>query len=178
MKCYAIPYKIQRYDVILGCRIQFKMVLLDLLIRVSLVRVQQGEPRGTDFFGSSFFRYARRLSRRSAWIKRSILLAGGRLIAAPTRRTVYPGFLWPSGCFPSSGPGCARSTFPEGEGFLRRGCEKNPLLGEGGSAKPRRVWGGTNSDPVPPLFRPCGPPSPRGRFYGVVFSPGGRSRSG
>ena len=25
------------------------------------------------------------------------------------------------GCFPSSGPGCARSTFPVGEGFLRRG---------------------------------------------------------
>ena len=32
----------------------------------------------------------------------------------------------------------------------------NPLLGEGGSAKPRRVWGGTNLDPVPPLFRPWG----------------------
>ena len=25
------------------------------------------------------------------------------------------------GCFPSSGPGCARATFPVGEGYLRRG---------------------------------------------------------
>ena len=25
------------------------------------------------------------------------------------------------GCFPSSGPGCARSTFPVGEGFLPAG---------------------------------------------------------
>ena len=33
---------------------------------------------------------------------------------------------------------------------------QNPLLGEGGSAKPRRVWGGMNPDPVPPLFRPWG----------------------
>ena len=31
---------------------------------------------------------------------------------------------------------------------------KNPLLlGEGGSAKPRRVWGGMNPDLVPPLRR-------------------------
>ena len=33
---------------------------------------------------------------------------------------------------------------------------KNPLLGEGGSAKRRRVWGGTNSDLCRLLFRPGG----------------------
>ena len=37
------------------------------------------------------------------------------------------------GCFPSSGPGCARSTFPVGEGCLRRVVPYLPL-GEGAAA--------------------------------------------
>ena len=42
---------------------------------------------------------------------------------------------------------------------------QNPLLGEGGPAEPGRVWGGTKSDLVPPLFRRCGGTfSPRGRL--------------
>ena len=42
-------------------------------------------------------------------------------LPAPGGRTVHPGLLWPSGCFPSSVTGFARATFPVGEGFLRRG---------------------------------------------------------
>ena len=47
--------------------------------------------------------------------------------------------------------------------------KENPLLGEGGSAKPRRVWGGTGMDLVPPLFRP---------LRVCFFSSGRRSRPG
>ena len=35
------------------------------------------------------------------------------------------------GCFPSSGPGCARSTFPGGEGDLRRGYDTGRFLRRG-----------------------------------------------
>ena len=55
---------------------------------------------------------------------------------------------------------------------------KNPLLGEGGSAKPRRVWGGTNSDPVPPLFRPLRGHLPPGEGWRAAISrPYGLSHS-
>ena len=43
---------------------------------------------------------------------------------------------------------------PSPWGKASSGGGQNPLLGEGGSAKPRRVWGGTNLDLTPPLFRP------------------------
>ena len=73
------------------------------------------------------------------------------------------------GCFPSSGPGCARSTFPVGEGFLRRGVFI--------SVRPGPV--GVLSTPVPaspvhPLQageggdsagRKAGPPSPLERVF-------------
>ena len=46
-----------------------------------------------------------------------------------------------------------------------QGKAEDPLLGEGGPAKPGRVWGGTRSDLVPPLFRRLrAAPSPRGRL--------------
>ena len=38
------------------------------------------------------------------------------------------------GCFPSSGPGCARSTFPGGEGDLPAGVFPYLPLGEGAAA--------------------------------------------
>ena len=72
------------------------------------------------------------------------------------------------GCFPSSGPGCARSTFPVGEGFLRRGSIHRGLaLTFRGPLHTRRC-GGTLSKqeragaPHPARATP-GPPSPWGK---------------
>ena len=49
----------------------------------------------------------------------------------------------------SSGGGC-----PGGKPSpYETGVGQNPLLGEGGPAKPGREWGGTGTDLVPPLIR-------------------------
>ena len=48
--------------------------------------------------------------------------------AAPHPSGLRPATLSQERVFPSSGPGCARSTFPEGEGDLRRGYDTGPLL--------------------------------------------------
>ena len=61
---------------------------------------------------------------------------------------------------------CREEAFPSGEGGspqARRMRGQNPLLGEGGSAKPGREWGGAGSDLVPPLIRPCGATFPQGK---------------
>ena len=59
---------------------------------------------------------------------------------------------------------------------------KTLSLREGGSAKPRRVWGGTGTDLVPPLFLPLGGHLPPGEGWrapgGCFFSSGRRSRPG
>ena len=61
-------------------------------------------------------------------------------------------------------PGCKQK--PSLYERVDQGKVEDPLLGEGGPAKPGRVWGGTRSDLVPPLFRQgfALPPSPRGRL--------------
>ena len=64
---------------------------------------------------------------------------------------------------PSSVPGYARSTFPVGEGDLRRGLSY-PLLGEGGRAVgPDGCGAGRRTDLVPPLIRRCGGTFPQGK---------------
>ena len=54
-------------------------------------------------------------------------------------------------------------TFPWGK-------VEDPLLGEGGPAEPGRVWGGTKSDLVPPLFRRCGGTFPQGQCHQLKVS--------
>ena len=89
------------------------------------------------------------------------------LIRPPTRRTVYPGLLWPSGCFPSSVRARGPATFPAGEGdlpagaarkktlSLRDGCGTKPSPGRGwlGEAETGvgRCWVGPGTAPLPAL---------------------------
>ena len=112
---------------------------------------------------------------------------GGRCRRSGGRGAV-PGWFWvpphtrqgfalpPSprrGFFPSSVPGCARSTFPVGEGFLRRGSLTFPVgegflparafpylpLGEGAAAAAEegRYRVGSGSGPTPVRASPCHP---------------------
>ena len=54
---------------------------------------------------------------------------------------------------------------------------QNPLPGEGGPAEPGRVWGGTRSDLVPPLFRRCGGTFPQGKAKSpLLLGEGGRAK--
>ena len=63
--------------------------------------------------------------------------------AAPHPSGLRRATLFQERVFPSSGPGCARSTFPVGEGFLRRG---RSLAFPWGKVPPqRRKRGGTKS---------------------------------
>ena len=61
-------------------------------------------------------------------------------------------------------------TFPWGK-------VEDPLLGEGGPAEPGRVWDGTRSDLVPPLFRRCGGTFPQGKAKSpLLLGEGGRAK--
>ena len=94
--------------------------------------------------------------------------------SGPGGRTVHPGLLWPSGCISLIRHGLCPCHLPRRGRLPPAGTarEENPLLGEGGSAKPRRVWGGTNPDLVPPLFRLWGGvPFIRGYCGRQVVSP-------
>ena len=61
------------------------------------------------------------------------------------------------GCFPSSGPGCARSTFPVGEGCLPAGAFPYLPLGEGAAAAAEegRYQVGHCTAPHPSGLRPA-----------------------
>ena len=69
------------------------------------------------------------------------------------------------GCFPSSGPGCARSTFPVGEGDLPAGAFPYLPLGEGAAAAAEegRYQVGSASRPTPVTPTACHPLPGEGR---------------